>query len=342
MRTPKLLAVTALALAAALTPAAAAKDVVLRIATLAPEGTSWYTGLQDLDKELRERSKGELGLKLYGGGQAGDEVTVLKKLKVGQLQGGGFTGMGLGQVSSLVRLLELPFQYRTYAEVDAVRAKVGDRLRAEFEQRGYVVIGMSEVGFGYVFSNRELKSVADMKSAKPWMWDGDVLAGATYQAFGVNPTPLALPDVITSLQTGLIDTVYASPAACVGLQWFTKVKYMMDVPLADGASMMLVTKASFDKLPDESKKLLMEVGKKHHEALILRIRKENDDALATLKERGIQVVKWDPKERDTFEAIGRKVSEGFAGEGEGKLFPKALLDEVLKTIDDARAQSSGK
>jgi TRAP-type C4-dicarboxylate transport system substrate-binding protein len=328
---------TALALALA-APAALAKEVVLRVATLAPEGTSWYTGLVELDKELREKSKGELALKLYAGGVAGDEVAVLKKLKVGQLQGGGFTGMGLGQIDPSVRVLELPFQYRTYAEVDAVRTKLEDRLRAELEGKGFVVIGISEVGFGYVFSNREIKSLADMKTAKPWMWEGDQLAGATYQAFGVNPTPLALPDVITSLQTGLIDTVYASPAACVGLQWFSKLKYMNDVPLADGVSMMLVTKASFDKLSDDQKKLLVETGKKHHDILIQKIRKENEDALATLKEKGIKTVAWDAKERATFEAIGRQVSESFAGDGEGKLFPKALLDEALATIEAVRAQ----
>jgi TRAP-type C4-dicarboxylate transport system substrate-binding protein len=321
----------------ALAPLAHAKEVVLRIATLAPEGTSWYTGLQDLDKELREKSNGELTLKLYPGGVAGDEGTVLKKMKVGQLQGAGLTGMGLGQITPWARVLELPFQYRTYAEVDAVRAKVQDRLCAEFEKHGYVVIGISEVGFGYVFSNRELKSVADMRNAKPWMWEGDQLAGATYQAFGVNPTPLALPDVITSLQTGLIDTVYASPAACVGLQWFSKLKYMNDVPLGDGTSMMLVTKASYDKLTDAQKAILLDVGRRHHEKLIGQIRKENEDAIETLKSKGIKIVAWDAKERATFEQIGRQVSEGLAGDGEGKLFPKALLDEVLKTLEDMRA-----
>jgi TRAP-type C4-dicarboxylate transport system substrate-binding protein len=335
-----LLALGSLALAAALAaPAASAKETVLRIATLAPEGTSWHTGLVELDKELRARSNGELGLKLYAGGVAGDEAAVLQKLKVGQLQGAGLTGMGLGQVAPSCRVLELPFQYRTYAEVDAVRAKLEDRIRADFEAKGFIVVGISEVGFGHVFSNREIKSLADMKTAKPWTWVGDQLAAATYQAFGVNPTPLALPDVITSLQTGLIDTVYASPAACVGLQWFSKLKYMNDVPLADGTSMMLVSKKAFDRLSDEHKKLLLEVGKKQHELLIQKTRKENEDALATLKEKGIAVVPWDPKERETFEAIGRKVSESFAGDGEGKLYPKALLDDALATIAAERAKA---
>lgn len=334
MRKSLLLALAAATLAAA---PARAKEVTLRIATLAPEGTSWYAGLQDLDKELREKSRGELGLKLYGGGVAGDEVTMLKKIRAGQLQGAGFTGMGIGQISPWVRVLELPFQYRSYAEVDAVRAKIEDRIRADMEAHGYIVIGMSEVGFGYVFSNKQLKSVDDMKAAKPWMWEGDQLAAATYKAFGVNPMPLALPDVITSLQTGLIDTVYASPAACVGLQWFSKVKYMNDVPLADGSSMLLVSKAAFDKLSDENKKILLDVGKRQHELLIQKIRKENDDAVQALKDRDVKIVAWDPKERASFEAIGRQVSASFAGDGEGKLFPQALFDEVMAALDAAHA-----
>lgn len=323
-----------LSLALAAPAPALAKDI--KVATVAPEGTPWHTSLTELDKDLRDATGGQLGLKLYPGGMQGDEKVVLKKMKAGQLQAAALTGMGLGEVSSWVRLLELPFQYRSGAEVDYVRGKLDGRLRAEFEKKGFVLVAWSEVGTATLFSNKELKGVDDVRASKPWLWEGDPLAAATFNAFGVNPTPLALPDVLTSLQTGLIDTVYSAPTACIGLQWFTKLKYRIDVPLTVACGGTLVQKAFYDKLPDDQKKALQDLGAKHGEKLILSSREDNEKGKKTLEEKGLQTISWDAKEVEKNVEIGRKVSESLAGEGEGKLYPKALYDEVAGLLKEFR------
>jgi TRAP-type C4-dicarboxylate transport system substrate-binding protein len=329
----------ALALSALAPASAAAKD--LKIATVAPEGTPWFDALTAFDKDLRERTSGQLGWKIYPSGMQGDEKVVLKKMKAGQLQAAAFTGMGIGEVLPWVRLLELPFQYRSGEEVDHVRALLDARLRAELEKRGYVLVGWSEVGTATLFSNRRLSGVDDVRASKPWLWEGDPLAGATYRGFGVNPTPLALPDVLTSLQTGLIDTVYSAPTACIGLQWYTKLKYRIDVPLTIAAGGTLVSKAVFDKLPEDQRKALLELGAAHGKKLIEQSRKDDEEGKKVLAEKGIETITWEPREVARNEEIGRKVSEELAGEGEGKLFPKPLLDEVFAALAAFREKSSG-
>ncbi len=328
-------------------PHAVAKEVTIKIATLAPEGTSWMNVMQELDAELRARTKGAVGFKFYPGGVAGDEKVVLKKIRIGQLQGGAFTGMGLGEIHSWVRILEVPFLFRSYEEVDCVRERIEERLRAEYEKRGFVVIGWAESGVAHLFSNRRLMNVEDVRASKPWVWEGDPLASAAFHAFGVNPTPLALPDVLTSLQTGLIDTVYVSPMACIGLQWFGKVKYMTSEPISDGQGAIIVQKAALDRLSPEHRAIVLELGRKHGDRLREIARKENAEALPTLCEKGIEVLQWSPKDVEGLFAVGEKVAAELAGEGPGKLYPPALLDEVrgllreLRASKGARAQPSG-
>lgn len=310
----------------------------LKIATLAPEGTSWTRVLADLDKDLKQETGGELKLRVYAGGVQGDEKVVLRKMRLGQLHAGGFTGKGLGAVVPWVRLLELPFTYEDAREVDYVRRQLDDRLRAAFEAEGFVLIGWIDVGFAYMYSTRKIRTVADLKSAKPWLWEGDPLAAAAFSEVGVTPTPLALPDVLTSLSTGLIDTVYTSPMACVGLQWFTKVDYVNDLPLAHGTGGLLVTKAFFDELPRDQQEALRRLGDKHGRRLTEISRIENEDAQRTLKDKGIETIPFDAEEAARLRAIGRTVAMKVAGEG---LFTRAQLDEALSHLEAYRMQQEG-
>jgi TRAP-type C4-dicarboxylate transport system substrate-binding protein len=311
--------------------------ITIKIATVAPEGTPWYDALQDLDKDLRAATSNEVSLRIYPGGTAGDEKVCLKKMKAGQLNAAVLTGMGLGEALPWIRLLELPFQYRSAEEVDYVRGKLDERLRAELEKRGYVLIGWGEVGTVTLFSNKPLKAVEDVRQAKPWAWEGDPLVLASFRAFGVSPKPLALPEVLTSLQTGLIDTVYSAPTACLGLQWHTKLKYRIDVPLTIACGGTLVQKSFWDKLPEQHRKTILELGKKHQDLLLARSRKDDVEGVKVLGEKGVETIAWPPAEVAKNQEIGARVSDELAGEGEGKLFPKELLDEVRQHLADFRA-----
>ena len=162
------------------------------------------------------------------------------------------------------------------------------------------------MGFIYVFSSKQVATFSDLKALKPWMWEGDPIAQAAYQAIGVSPVPLSITDVMTSLQTGMIDSVYSSPYALIALQWFTKVSYAMSQPLADAMGAAVISKKVYDALPDDLKTILMTNAKKYISRVTAASRQDNAKAIETLKQRGMKFVQA-PKEISTeFDAIGTK------------------------------------
>jgi TRAP-type C4-dicarboxylate transport system substrate-binding protein len=171
-----------------------------------------------------------------------------------------------------------------------------------------------------------------MKGVKMWAWEGDPLVKAMYESLGIVPIPLALPDVLTSLQTNLIDGVYGPPLGIIALQWFTKVKYMTDVNLANSTGGLLITKAQFNKLPPDLQAMLKATAQKYGASLVQKIRAENTSALGTLKKNGIQVVAVDAKAKEEMTQLSEAVYPKLAG----SLYPAALLERVKGYIAEVR------
>ena len=292
MTTGTLLRTGFLLLLLALSPAGAraAPEYLIKFATLAPAGSTWMNLLQDWDSELRRRSDGRIGFKFYPGGVQGDEPEVLKKMRFHQLQGGAFTGYGIGRMYSPARVMELPFLFRDTGEIDYVRSQFDAQFRKGFEAAGYELLGWMEVGFVHMFSTRPLHSLDDMKSRRVWLWQGDPLGQAFFDASGISPVPLSIVDVYTSLSTGLIDTVYAPPLGAIALQWFTRTPYVSSVPLTNGMGALVVSKPFFDSLPDDLQSLLLETGRSTGDRLIAATRTDNRKSLDTLREYGVKFV----------------------------------------------------
>jgi len=271
----------------------AAPEYTIKFATLAPPGSTWMNLLKDWDTELRAKSNDRIGFKFYPGGVQGDEPEVLKKIRFNQLQGGAFTGYGIGRIYSPARVMELPFLFRNTDEIDYVRRQFMPQFQKGFADHGYELLGWMEVGFVHIFSKQPIRSLNDMKSHRVWLWQGDPLGQAFFNASGISPVPLSIIDVYTSLATGLIDTVYAPPLGAVALQWFTKTPYISAVPLTNGMGGLIVTKRFYDKLPVELQTLLNETGRSTGEKLITATRVDNRKSMTTLKQRGLTVIEPD-------------------------------------------------
>lgn len=332
MKNAKLTLLFAAVLALAVSPVAAEKRI--KIATLAPEGTTWMKLMNDMAKEIQQKTNGEVKLKFYAGGVMGDEGDVIRKMKFGQVHGGGFTGRGLGEINSQERVLELPRLFEKSSEVDCVLGKVTGRLSKGFEDQGFVLLGWAETGFVYVFTNKPIKTAADMKGVKMWMWEGDPLAEALFKANGIVPVPLDLPNVLTSMQTGLIDAVYSSPYAMVAMQWHTRVKYMSTAKLTWASGALLISQKEFAKLSPEEQGVVRTVSATYLRKLTEQTRKDNDSAMAVLKKSGIQIIDMDPIEGTRkLEAASMPVYNQLVG----KLYPQDLLTEVVRQRDACRA-----
>jgi len=172
-----------------------------------------------------------------------------------------------------------------------------------------------------------------MKTVKMWMWEGDPVAEATFKSFGINPIPLSVIDVMTALQTGMVNGVYISPLAIIALQWFTKVKYMMEVPLADAAGAVLISKQMYDKIPTPYQEILVSNAKKYFQQLMKLSREDNARSIETLKQNGIQIIPSPPADQQKlFHDKGEEARRMMAG----KLYPLELVEEVEQALIEYR------
>lgn len=308
--------------APAAAPAGAAK--IIKIATLAPEGTTLAKGLASMKAAVNAKTGGKVDFQIYYGGTAGDEKDVVRKMRIGQMAGGALTGVGLGMIEPEVRVLEVPFIFKSYAQADAVYSQMRGYFEEKFLSKGFVLLGWAEVGFVKIFSNKAITKKADLAGLKMWMWEGDPLAQAMYESLKVVPVPLAITDVLTSLQTGLIDGCYAPELGAIAFQWHTKVKFMTDVNLVDGTGGLVVAKGEWDKLSPEEQKAVKEVVAAESTKLIAQTRTDNAQSAAVMQGAGIQIVKLTPEAQTELEGISKEVAAKLVG----KLFPQALLDKV--------------
>ncbi len=305
----------------------------IKFATLAPEGSTWMKVMHAIDDEVRAETGNRVAFKFYPGGVQGDEKDVLRKVRNGQLHGGGFSGYGLGAIASEFRVIEIPFMFRNFDEVDHVREQFESYIVDIFKQKGFVFLGWGDVGFVYLFSNSPITSPDELRRAKVWTWSGDPLAEIFFKAFNVSPIPLALPDVLTSLQMGVIDAVYSPPLACVALQWFTRVKYMTNVPISYGYGALLVSEESLRGIDPADLEVLKRICSAQSKILVERTRRENLDAIAAIKKEGVQILDPPAGVEKEFFATGRNAWK----DGVGRLYPEDLLDRVTQTVDEYRA-----
>lgn len=297
----------------------------IKLAILAPEGSAWHQVMTAWDKELQEKTGGRVKLKIYAGGVLGDERDIIRKMRIGQVHAAGFTGLGLGIVNPAVRVLELPMLVSNYQEADAVTKKIQPKLEAGFEEKSFVLLGWAETGFINLFSNKPIASLKDMGGMKMWAWEGDPLVETMYRAFKIVPIPLPLTDVLTSLQTKLIDAVYAPPLGAIALQWFTQTKYMSDLKLADSTGGILITKAALALIPAADQEALKTTARKYAKMLVDKTRTDNDKSYATLANSGVKTVNIPPEEVEKIKTTCKEVWQQLVG----KLYSKELLDEAV-------------
>ncbi len=312
-----------------------AQQYTIKFATVAPEGSSWMNVMQEYDAVLRKESGGQLGFKIYSGGVQGDEKSVLRKIKVGQLHAGGFTGVGIGDIAPKVRILDAPFLFRTSEEVDYAYSKFDKEFQTAFEEGDFVLISWTEVGFVYVFTNTKIQKPEDLKGLKMWTWEGDPIAETAFRVLGINPTALSFTDVMTSLQTGLIDAFYTTPYAAIALQWYTRAKYMVDVPIANATGAVLISKKYFDRIPKDLQDILIRTGRTTLSKLTPLNRKDNKDSIEEFKKRGIVIQRVDEKDLQQYLEVGRRARRMLIG----KLYSEDLLNRVETTVEDFRTNN---
>jgi len=306
----------------------------IKMGTLAPEGSSWMKTFNGLNSEVKKKTENKVQFRIYPGGVLGDELDMLRKMRIGQIQGAALTSGGLSALFREIDVLQIPFLFQKYEEVDAVLTKMDSFLRKGFEDNGYILLGWSEAGFVYLMSTIPISSVADLKKAKVWIWEESPMSKTILDEAGVSAIPLSVPDVLVGLQTGLVNVVYAPPTGAISLQWFTNVKYLTNVPLVYLAGGIIVSKDTFKQIPPSYQSSIIEISQRHLNQLKAVTRNENREAIQVMTKHGTKIVTPSKEQVDEFkrlsnQAINRPGSQSFS---------KKVLNEVLSVLESNRRE----
>lgn len=306
----------------------------LKIATVTPEGSQWMKDMRASAKEIKERTDGRVQIKYYGGGVMGNDQKVLSRIRIGSLQGGAFTPTALAGQYADLNLYGLPMVFDSEEEAAFVREQMDATLSKGLEEAGFVNFGFAAGGFAVLMSNTPIDSLDDLRGKKVWIPEGDDISRRAMEALSLSPVTLPLTDVLTGLQTGLIDIVAMSPIGALVLQWHTKVKYITELPLVYTLGFMAVDKRAFTKLSADDQAIVREVMGRTYDNFNKVNLVDNKGARDALLNTGIETVAVTEAEYDKVRAALMQLNTDLASQGQ---IDKQLFDEMLAYIAEYRS-----
>ena len=307
--------------------------LTLKIATLAPAGTTWMKLMKNGAKEIKSKTSGRVKLKFYPGGVMGNDQSVHRKIRINQLQGGAFSSSGLAHVDASIQALSLPMLFNNFDEVDYVRARMDDRIKQHVAENGFIVLGISEGGFARIMSNKQIQTHEDIRSSKVWIPEGDALVEETYSTMGITPIPLAIADVFTGLQTGLIETIAATSTGAIAFQWHSKITHMVDTPVLYVIGLLAVNKKAFKRIKPGDQQIIIEEMDKVFKEIDKINRNDNINATNALKNQGIKIVTPSAQQVQQWKEFSQSSIQNMVDKG---MINQAIVDEIRKLLTEFR------
>ena len=267
-----------------------ASGEVFKIATISPDGLGWMSkfrvGLERIEAETNKR----VTFKIYPGGVQGDDATVLRKMRIRQLNGGVFAAGSLTRFFPDLQVYNLPLQFRSYEEVDFVRARMDSYISDGLRKAGIKTFAFTETGFAYLLANEPVSSLADLRRLKAWIPDNDPIAAELIKSFDVSPIPLNITDVLPALQTGMINAVVGPPSVILALQWHNHLTHLMNLPLVYIYSMLAMDMKVYSKASSTDQDTVVKILDEVFELVGRETRSDNERALQALKKIGITFI----------------------------------------------------
>lgn len=311
--------------------------VTFKIATLSPEGTGWMKALRGAAKKIGERTDGAVKFKIYPGGVMGDDKAVLRKMRIGQLHGAALTSGGVMQPYPDIALYNLPLIFRNYAEADYVRKRMDNKLMAGLREQKFVGFGLAEVGFAYPMTQQPVTSVSGFADRRVWAPDNDPGAIKAYSSFNITPIPLPIADVLTGLQTGLIDSIGSPPIGAIALQWHTQVKYATELPILYVYGLFTIAEKPFLRLDEEQQKIVTEELSAAVRQVDADSRRDNESAAAALTKQGIEWLSPSAEESSEWFTMANTANEQLIRED---YVSEPLYEEMIGHLEQYRSENS--
>ncbi len=333
-----LLAVAALVLPqAAAPPAAAQAPQVVKLATLVPDGSVWDKALREMGAEWATSTQNRVTLRVYPGGVAGDEPDVVRKIRIGQLQAAAVTTAGLASIDPAFHLFNIPMFFDSYPELYATLQALEPALKQRLEAKGFVLLNWGHGGWVYFFTKNPAESVDGLKKAKLFVWAGDDQMVQQWKSLGFQPVALAATDIMTGLQTGMIDAYPTTPLLGLSLQWYKMTPNMVGLGMAPLVGGLVVSKSAWAKISDADRAKLLAAGQRMEHRLQVEVPRQDTTAVREMEKRGLKVVKVSPANTAQF----RAAAEQFAAGIPGSRVPPEVLAAARKARDDYRKSHGG-
>ncbi len=330
-------AILALAVTLLAPAPAAAQSQVIKLATLVPEGSVWDQSMRDMGAQWAAGTQGRVVLRVYPGGVAGDEPDAVRKMRIGQLQAAAVTTAGLANIDPAFNVFNIPMFFTSYPELYATLDKLTPLLRQRLEAKGFVLLAWGHGGWVYFFTKQPVESVVELRKAKMFVWAGDDQMVALWRQFGFQPVALAATDIMTGLQTGMIDAYPTTPLLGLTLQWYRMTPNLVGMGLAPLVGGLVMTKQAWAKIAEPDRARIMESCRRLEHKLEIEVPRQDTIAVAEMKKRGLRVNAVTGANATQF----RATAEQFANGMKGIRVPPDILDLARRERDAFRRKSGG-
>jgi TRAP-type C4-dicarboxylate transport system substrate-binding protein len=254
----------------------AADKVVIKLGTLAPEGSEWHNALVKIGQRWKTASEGNVELKIYPGGVAGDEGDMVRKIRIGQLHAATITGIGLGTIHRSTIALQIPMLIQSWEELDYIRTKLGPELEKELDAAGFVVNSWGDAGWVHFFSTKPGKTPDDFRPMKLFVWTGDPEAERVWRHSKFTPSLWRPPRSCPRCETGMVEAFQTAPLFALTSQWYKSAKNMVKINWAPLNGATIISKKQWEKIDPKYRAELLKISREEGETLKLAVRRMSD------------------------------------------------------------------
>ena len=307
---------------------------ILRLGTVVPKGSAWHDTLLYLRQEWWRISDGEVDLRIYAGGVLGDETQMVRQVRAGRIQAVALSANGLSRIDGGVAALQIPLMLDSYEELDYVRDRIAPKLEQRIEEQGtkHKVLFWTDGGWVRFFAKKPVRTLDDIRKMRLFTSAGDAETEKLWKSFRFNVVPLSATDMLTSLQTGMIDAFDVPPLFALFDRSYTQAPNMLDLKIAPLIGGVVVSKKAWDTVPEQYRDEMLKAGREAGAKLRGEIRRLGPDSIVQMKQRGLNVIVPDKATLDAWqsevEAIYPKLR--------GSYCPADLFDEVKRLRDEYR------
>ncbi|MEE8335256.1 MAG: TRAP transporter substrate-binding protein DctP [Candidatus Neomarinimicrobiota bacterium] len=303
-----------------------AGKIIIKMATLAPESSEWYGQLVKMGQEWKKATAGQVTLRIYPSGVVGDERDMIRKMRIGQIHAAAITSEGLSEINNDFTAFFMPMLYESWDDVDYIRERIAPDLENGLEENGFKLLYMADVGWVYWFTKEKITVPDELKKMKIFTWAGDYKTAELWKKVGFNPVPLASIDILSGLQTGLINALPGPPLYALGQQWFGITNHMLKMRWGLISAGIVIDMRTWNKIKPDHQHAILKITKAASQKIQAVNRDQEDNAIAVMQEYGLIVHEQSKADYDYW----LKLTKSWYPNLRGSVVSEYIFDKVVK------------